>query len=60
MLRDILLNHAWSLFNDSELRCWEKSLKALPWDSLLENRQLVLLQAWLMQSQHRYGEVNTL
>lgn len=30
------------------------------WDSLLENPQLVLLQAWLMQSQHRYGEVNTL
>ncbi|HHV2309876.1 TPA: HTH-type transcriptional regulator MalT [Escherichia coli] len=38
----------------------EESLKALPWDSLLENPQLVLLQAWLMQSQHRYGEVNTL
>lgn len=60
MLRDILLNHAWSLFNHSELSLLEESLKALPWDSLLENPQLVLLQAWLMQSQHRYGEVNTL
>lgn len=43
MLRDILLNHAWSLFNHSELSLLEESLKALPWDSLLENPQLVLL-----------------
>lgn len=60
MLRDILLNHAWSLFNNSELDLLEGSLKALPWDCLLQNPKLVLLQAWLMQSQHRYGEVNTL
>lgn len=59
MLRDILLNHAWGLFNHSELTLLEESLKALPWESLLENPRLVLLQAWLMQSQHRYGEVNT-
>jgi len=60
MLRDILLNHAWALFNHSELTLLEESLKALPWDSLLANPKLVLLQAWLMQSQHRYSEVNTL
>lgn len=60
MLRDILLNHAWGLFNHSELTLLEESLKALPWESLLENPCLVLLQAWLMQSQHRYSEVNTL
>ncbi|WP_312748593.1 HTH-type transcriptional regulator MalT [Atlantibacter hermannii] len=60
MLRDILLNHAWSLFNHSELTLLEDSLKAFPWESLLANPKLVLLQAWLMQSQHRYGEVNTL
>lgn len=60
MLRDILLGHAWALFNHSELVLLEESLKALPWESLLENPKLVLLQAWLMQSQHRYGEVNTL
>ncbi|WP_139053391.1 hypothetical protein, partial [Salmonella enterica] len=35
-------------------------LKALPGESLLENPRLVLLQAWMMQSQHRYSEVNTL
>ncbi|HKS34874.1 MAG TPA: HTH-type transcriptional regulator MalT [Enterobacteriaceae bacterium] len=60
MLRDILLNHAWGLFNHSELTLLEASLQALEWQSLLENPKLVLLQAWLMQSQHRYSEVNTL
>lgn len=60
MLRDILLNHAWGLFHHSELTLLEESLSALPWQSLLENPRLVLLQAWLMQSQHRYSEVNTL
>ena len=60
MLRDILLNHAWGLFNHSELTLLEESLRALPWESLLENPRLVLLQAWLMQSQHRYSEVNLL
>ena len=60
MLRDILLNHAWGLFHHSELSLLEASMAALPWDSLLENPRLVLLQAWLMQSQHRYSEVNTL
>ncbi|RKQ39486.1 HTH-type transcriptional regulator MalT [Enterobacter sp. R1(2018)] len=60
MLRDILLHHAWALFNHSELTLLEESLKALPWESLLENPRLVLLQAWLMQSQHRYSEVNLL
>ena len=60
MLRDILLNHAWGMFNHSELSLLEQSLAALPWSNLLENPRLILLQAWLMQSQHRYSEVNTL
>ncbi|MBJ3815620.1 HTH-type transcriptional regulator MalT [Shimwellia pseudoproteus] len=60
MLRDILLHHSWLLFNNSELPLLEESIKALPWETLLERPKLVLLQAWLMQSQHRYGEVNTL
>ncbi len=60
MLRDILLNHAWGMFNHSELGLLEQSLAALPWSNLLENPRLILLQAWLMQSQHRYSEVNTL
>jgi len=60
MLRDVLLEHAWTLFNQSELALLETSLKALPWTMLLENPRLVLLQAWLMQSQHRFSEVNLL
>lgn len=60
MLRDILLSHAWGMFNHSELSLLEQSLAALPWSNLLENPRLILLQARLMQSQHRYSEVNTL
>ncbi|QKJ85283.1 LuxR family transcriptional regulator [Paramixta manurensis] len=60
LLRDILLHHAWSLFNHSELALLEEGLKALPWQLLVENPRLILLQAWLSQSQHRYGEVNML
>lgn len=60
LLRDILLQHAWSLFNHSELALLEEGLKALPWSLLVDNPRLILLQAWLAQSQHRYGEVNLL
>lgn len=60
MLRDVLLQYAWTLFNQSELTLLENSLKALPWEILLENPKLVLLQAWLMQSQHRFSEVSSL
>ena len=45
MLRDILLNHAWGMFNHSELGLLEQSLAALPWSNLLENPRLLLLQA---------------
>ncbi|HIF6641853.1 TPA: HTH-type transcriptional regulator MalT [Serratia marcescens] len=60
MLRDILLQHAWSLFHHSELALLEECLNALPYERLIQNPKLALLQAWLAQSQHRYGEVNTL
>ena len=48
------------MFNHSELGLLEQSLAALPWSNLLENPRLILLRARLMQSQHRYSEVNTL
>lgn len=60
MLRDIMLQHAWSLFNQSELALLEECLAALPYDRLIQSPKLVLLQAWLAQSQHRYAEVDTL
>lgn len=59
MLRDILLQHAWTLFNHSELALLEECLNALPYQRLIQNPKLALLQAWLAQSQHRYAEVNT-
>lgn len=60
LLRDILLQHAWALFNQSELALLEECLAALPYDRLIQNPKLVLLQAWLAQSQHRYAEVEVL
>lgn len=60
MLRDIMLQHAWALFNQSELALLEECLNALPWDQMILNPKLVLLQAWLAQSQHRYAEVEAL
>ncbi|KQN46619.1 transcriptional regulator MalT [Serratia sp. Leaf50] len=60
LLRDILLQHAWALFNQSELPLLEQCLNALPYDRLIQNPKLVLLQAWLAQSQHRYAEVEAL
>lgn len=60
MLRDILLQHAWALFNQSELALLEECLNALRYDQLIVNPKLVLLQAWLIQSQHRYAEVEAL
>lgn len=60
MLRDVLEVHAWALFNQSELALLETSLKAISWQTMLENPRLVLLRAWLMQSQHRFSEVNSL
>lgn len=60
MLRDVLLQHAWELFHQSELSLLEECLKALPYEKLIQNPRLALLQAWLAQSQHRYSEVNTL
>lgn len=60
LLREILLQHAWALFNQSELRLLEQCLNALPNELLIEEPTLVLLQAWLAQSQHRYTEVDAL
>ncbi|KLU14587.1 MULTISPECIES: HTH-type transcriptional regulator MalT [Xenorhabdus] len=60
LLRDILLQHAWELFNHSKLSLLGECMNALPYEQLLESPRLVLLQAWLAQSQHRYYEVNAL
>ncbi|CDG22794.1 HTH-type transcriptional regulator malT [Xenorhabdus poinarii G6] len=60
LLRDILLEHAWELFNHSKLSLLEECMNALPYEQRLESPRLVLLQAWLAQSQHRHYQVNAL
>ena len=45
MLRDILLQHARSLFHHSELALLEECLNALPYERLIQNPKLALLQA---------------
>lgn len=58
LLANILLQHAWQLFHRSELQLLEECLGVLPYNDLIKNPALVLLKAWLAQSQHRYSEVD--
>ncbi|OXS14807.1 transcriptional regulator MalT [Zobellella denitrificans] len=57
LLQQLLLEHGWPLFHGGELRLLEHSLDRLPESRLLLTPSLVLLRAWLAQSQHRYPEV---
>ncbi|QLB13802.1 LuxR family maltose regulon positive regulatory protein [Bisgaardia hudsonensis] len=54
----ILSSHGWKLFHQGELKLLEESLSHIPDIHLVSNPNLVLLKAWLAQSQHRYDEVN--
>lgn len=53
----ILQQYAWDLFHHGELKLLEDSLNRLDDFHLLQQPELVLLKAWLVQSQHRYTEV---
>lgn len=57
-LLSILQQHAWTLFHQGELKLLEESLNRIDYLSLTLNPNLVLLKAWLVQSQHRHAEVN--
>ncbi|HDR1021279.1 TPA: HTH-type transcriptional regulator MalT [Pasteurella multocida] len=57
-LLSILQTNAWDLFHHGELALLEQSLSKLDMDSLMRYPNLVLLKAWLAQSQHRQSEVN--
>ena len=59
MLRDILLNHAWGLFNHSELTLLEESLKSAAVGSLLRTR-VGAAPGLADESQHRYSEEHLL
>nr|WP_321241122.1 HTH-type transcriptional regulator MalT [uncultured Tolumonas sp.] len=60
LLREILLQYGWSLFHHGELALLSSCLDALPYTELIQSPNLVLLQAWLAQSQHRYTQVDAL
>ncbi len=60
LLREILLQYGWSLFHHGELELLSGCLEALPYNELIQSPNLVLLQAWLAQSQHRYTQVDAL
>lgn len=57
-LLTILQNHGWKLFHQGELELLEESLEHIDYADLVEQPNLVLLKAWLAQSQHRHSEVN--
>lgn len=58
LLYAILQKHGWELFHQGKLERLDTCLNKLPQDHVLNDESLVLLQAWLAQSQHRYYEVN--
>ena len=57
-LYQILQEHGWELFHQGQLKLLEDCLNRLPADQLWQDENLVLLKAWLAQSQHRYQEVS--
>lgn len=58
VLFDILSADGWTLFHQGQLRQIEVALNQLPAELVWQNESLVLLKAWLAQSQHRHYEVN--
>ncbi|MDG6895128.1 HTH-type transcriptional regulator MalT [Volucribacter amazonae] len=58
MLLRILQQYAWQLFHFGEFKLLEQCLAKLDDNTLVYHANLVLLKAWLAQSQHRHNEVN--
>ncbi|WGE50924.1 HTH-type transcriptional regulator MalT [Actinobacillus equuli subsp. haemolyticus] len=57
-LYTILQEHGWSLFHQGQLKLLEDCLALLSAQQLWQDSNLVLLKAWLAQSQHRHQEVS--
>lgn len=57
LLLQILSQNGWQLFHQGELKLLEQSLEHLDDTGLVAYPNLVLLKAWLAQSQHRHSEV---
>lgn len=60
LLIQIMQQHAWNFFHQSKLTLLESCFQALSQPELIVHSELVLLKAWLAQSQHRYESVHTL
>ncbi|OOF43742.1 transcriptional regulator MalT [Rodentibacter rarus] len=58
ILLNILSEQGWKLFHQGELKLLEQHLDYLDDMSFVQSPQLILLKAWLAQSQHRNAEVN--
>lgn len=56
-LLSLLQDKAWELFHQGELSLVEECLNYIPYNLLASHPKLILLQAWLAQSQHRHGQV---
>ncbi|NBI43161.1 HTH-type transcriptional regulator MalT [[Haemophilus] felis] len=54
----ILQEQGWALFHQGQLKLLEDCLTHIPPKQLWQDENLVLLKAWLAQSQHRYQEVS--
>ncbi|MCK3654677.1 transcriptional regulator MalT [Pasteurellaceae bacterium Macca] len=57
-LLQILQEHGWALFHQGQLKLLDDCLNHLRAEDLWQNENLVLLKAWLAQSQHRHQEVS--
>ncbi|WP_150539348.1 HTH-type transcriptional regulator MalT [Actinobacillus vicugnae] len=54
----ILQEYGWELFHQGQLKLLEDCLALLSAEQLWQDSNLVLLKAWLAQSQHRHQEVS--
>ncbi|QDJ13243.1 transcriptional regulator MalT [Mergibacter septicus] len=60
LLLDILQQIGWKLYHQGELKLLEESLDNISPTQLIDYPQLILLRAWLYQSQHKHHQVDGL
>lgn len=58
LLYKVLQEYGWELFHQGQLKLLEECLNLMPAEQIWQDSNLVLLKAWLSQSQHRYQEVS--
>ena len=60
LIAEILTQHGWHLFNNGELTLLESTINSLEPEVLFTSPRLVIIRAWLAQSQHNYLQVDDL